>query len=212
MPDSLNLDIGKIFTFLFLTLGPMSVIRPFSVMTNSMSASGRRWTALVATVAATLSVVFAATAGTGLLNRWGVSVGSLLIAAGILLFLVAVRVIAAQYSHGPDNRDEEVTTGNASPAELGFRIAFPYEVSPYGIAVVVLVLAIRSSSDSPYPLYAILAGIMLLNGLAMLIAHRLVRSMLLSPAISIVSSVMAVLQAALGVEAVLTGLKIYGTY
>lgn len=55
-----------------------------------------------------------------------------------------------------------------------------------------------------------LGGIMLLNALVMLVAHRIARSMFLVPILLVVASVLAVLQAALGVQTVLTGLKLAG--
>ena len=79
--------------------------------------------------------------GGGMLLRWGVSSGALLIAAGIILFLVALNSIRDQYSPViPDHTPE--TTG-ASVGQAAFGIAFPYIVSPYGIAVVVLVSTTR---------------------------------------------------------------------
>jgi hypothetical protein len=52
-----------------------------------------------------------------------------------------------------------------------------------------------------------LGGIMLLNLLAMLSAQRIAGSVYLAPSMAVVGAVLAVLQAALGVQAVLTGLR-----
>ena len=46
---TLSLELGKIFTFFFLTLGPKSVIAPFASSTAALDASSRRKVALTTT-------------------------------------------------------------------------------------------------------------------------------------------------------------------
>jgi type III secretory pathway component EscR len=55
-----------------------------------------------------------------------------------------------------------------------------------------------------------LVGIMLVNTSVMLAAHRIAGSMYLVPTVAVVSSVLLVLRAALGIQAVRTGLKLAG--
>ena len=207
-PGSLSLELGKIFTFFFLTLGPKNVIAPFARKTRALDAAGQRRVAWVATGISLLSVLVAATIGVRVLDSWGISSGALLIAAGVILFLVALDAIRDRYDPParPDPPDPE-----ARPArQLAFEIAFPYIVSPYGVAVVILVLTTRPDVVSVVPILAMLAGIMLLNLVAMLNAGRIVRSTYLAPAMAVIGSVLAVLQAALGVQAILIGLRLSG--
>jgi len=60
------------------------------------------------------------------------------------------------------------------------------------------------------PVYAMLVGIMLLNFLAMLLAHSIAKSDLFAPLLAILSAVLGVLQAAFGVQAIITGLRLVG--
>lgn len=205
---TLSLGLGKVFTFFFLTLGPASVIAPFARGTATLNRSNRRHVAFATTGVALFSVLVAATIGVRVLTSWGISTGALLIAAGIILFLVALQSIRSQY-HPTDNN---VLPPSARPAihRLAFQMAFPYIVSPYGIAIVVLVLTTRPDSVPITPILAMLGGIMVLNTVVMLVAHRIAGSVYLAPTMVVVSSVLAVLQAALGVQAVLTGLKLAG--
>jgi multiple antibiotic resistance protein len=207
-PGGLTLELGKIFTFFFLTLGPKNVIAPFARKTRPLDAAGKRRVALLATGISLVSVLIAATAGVRVLHSWGISSGALLIAAGIILFLVALDAIRDRYD--PPVKSEQSDPELRPARLLAFEIAFPYIVSPYGVAVVILVLTTRPNAVSVLPILAMLGGIMLLNLLTMLNADRFVRSTYVAPAMAVVGSVLAVLQAALGIQAVLIGLRLAG--
>lgn len=206
--ETLSLGLGKIFTFFFLTLGPKAVIAPFANSTAAMDASGRRKVAVATTAISLLAVVIAATIGVRVLNKWGISTGALLVAAGVILFLVALESIRNQFEV-PDGAESTPMT-DVSVRQLGFKLAFPYVVSPYGVAVVVLVLTTRPETVPVMPILAMLGGIMLLNLAVMLNALRIATSPYVAPLMAVVGSVLAVLQAALGVQAVLAGLALAG--
>jgi multiple antibiotic resistance protein len=205
---TLSLGLGKIFTFFFLTLGPKAVIAPFARCTAALDAKSRRHVALTATGISLLAVLIAATIGVRVLNNWGISTGALLVAAGIILFLVALESIRSQYAVS-DDADSIPGAGLAVP-QLAFRLAFPYVVSPHGVAVVILVLTTRPESVPLLPILAMLGGIMILNAVVMLNAQRIAGSPYIGPIMAIVGSVLGVLQAALGVQAMLTGLGLAG--
>ncbi|MEJ2515802.1 MAG: MarC family protein [Gammaproteobacteria bacterium] len=207
----LSLGLGKIFTFFFLTLGPNRVVGPFARATASCDGASRRRIAVLATGVSLLSVVLAATIGVTVLENWGISSGALLVAAGIMLFLVAVDSIKSQYRREVPPPAED----DAKPVpamEQAFRMAFPYIVSPYGVAVVILVLTTRPESVPQAPIFAMLVGIMLLNLAAMLAARNIAGSSFVAPALAVLGSVLAVLQAALGVQAVMLGLRLAGMF
>lgn len=200
-----SLGVGKVFTFFFLTLGPKAVIAPFARSTAALNDDARRKVALTAAGISVVSVVIAATIGVRVLENWGVSEGALLVAAGVILFLVALDSIRSQYA--PEDGDGCVGSSESSVRRLAFQIAFPHIVSPYGVAVVILVLTVRPQTMDVLLVLGMLGGIMLLNLLAMLSAHRIAGSVYLAPSMAVIGSVLAVLQAALGVQAVLTGLR-----
>jgi hypothetical protein len=54
--ESLTLDLGKIFTFFFLTLGPNAVIAPFARDTATLAVAERREVALTTTAISLLAV------------------------------------------------------------------------------------------------------------------------------------------------------------
>ncbi len=205
---TLSLGLSKIFTFFFLTLGPKAVIAPFARSTAALEPGKRRQVALATTGISLLSIVIAATIGVRVLTNWGVSTGALLIAAGVILFLIALDSIREQYERG----DKEISTpgSDVSVQRLAFRLAFPFVVSPYGVAVVILVLTSRPASVPLTPILAMLGGIMLLNLFVMFAANRIANSPYIAPAFAVVGAVLGVLQAALGIQAILVGLRLAG--
>jgi multiple antibiotic resistance protein len=205
---TLTLGLSKIFTFFFLTLGPKAVIAPFARSTASLDAERRRQVAFATIGISLLSILVAATIGVRVLTNWGVSHGALMIAAGIMLFLIALNSIREQYvaeEHAPARPVNDV-----SVRHMAFRLAFPYVVSPYGVAVVILVLTSRPDFVDLTPILAMLGGIMVLNLLAMLAAHRIASSPYIAPGFAVLGAVLGVLQAALGIQAILSGLRLAG--
>ena len=205
---TLSLGLSKIFTFFFLTLGPKAVIAPFARSTATLDSSARRNVALATTGISLLSIVIAATIGVRVLTNWGISTGALLIAAGIILFLIALESIRDQYER--DDKPVAAPDGDTSVLRLAFKLAFPFVVSPYGVAVVILVLTSRPENVPITPIVAMLGGIMLLNLLVMFGANRIANSPYIAPAFAVVGAVLGVLQAALGIQAILVGLRLAG--
>ena len=101
--------LAKVFTFLFLTLGPLKIIGPFASMTRGRDAAFKRRLAVRGIVIATIALLAAATIGANILQQWGISIGSMQLTAGILLFLVALRPVLEQYETHEPRTDAEVS-------------------------------------------------------------------------------------------------------
>ncbi len=205
---TLSLGLSKIFTFFFLTLGPKAVIAPFARNTAGLDIGTRRKVAFATTGISLLSIVIASTIGVRVLNNWGISTAALLVAAGIILFLIAIESIRSQYT--PDELKPSNTFQHVSIQKTAYKLAFPYVVSPYGVAVVILVLTSRPATVPIEPILAMLGGIMVLNLVVMLNAQRIAASAYIAPIFAVIGAVLGVLQAALGVQAVLTGFRLAG--
>src|SRR5262249_49047280 len=91
------LTLSKVFIFVFLTLGPFNVVGPFANMTRGRDTAFKRRLAVEGTSIAALGLLVAATLGANALTFWGVSASALFITTGILLFLVGLRFVRAQY-------------------------------------------------------------------------------------------------------------------
>ena len=208
-PDapSIAITFGKAFTFLFLTLGPLKIIGPFAKMTRGRDRAFKRTLALQGILIATIAAFAAATIGVKVLQKWGVSVGALVVTAGVVLFLVALRQVMQQYE--PKEAMPEATPSATPPPSMALAfspLAFPTIVTPYGAAVLVLLAAV--SGGEMMPILAMAGVVLVLDLIAMLAADSIVKTPYVAPVLGIVGAVIAVLQVALGVQLVINGLRL----
>jgi multiple antibiotic resistance protein len=188
------LTLGKVFTFLFLTLGPFNVVGPFAVMTRGRDASFKRRLAFQGILIATLALFVAATLGAKTLAQWGVSTAAVFITAGILLFLVGLRFVRAQYqTFLPQAEAPRLDTIEPRVSALAFSpLAFPTIVTPYGIAVLVLAMTLPSDETlSDFHIFAVVALVLAADLLAMLAADRILNTPFVAAAFGIAGAVMA---------------------
>jgi hypothetical protein len=61
--QSVTFSLGKIFTFVFLTLGPLKLLGPFASMTRGQDAAFKRRLAVQGTMIAVIAILFASTIG-----------------------------------------------------------------------------------------------------------------------------------------------------
>ena len=211
--DTVPFSLGKVFTFLFLTLGPFNVLTPFAAMTRGRDAAFKRRLALAAFIIATFAVLIAATEGARTLQAWGISFGALQVTAGLVLFLVALQPILKQYERRVARADTSAsaTTPTSSVSSLAFSpLAFPTIVTPYGIAVVIMLLTLRPLDAGGLKILGVAVFVLALDLVAMLLADWIMKVPFIGTALGILGSVMGVLQIALGVQAVVNGLRALG--
>jgi multiple antibiotic resistance protein len=202
-------SIGKVFTFLFMTLGPFKIFGPFAAMTRGRDGAFKRRLAFEGIVIAALAMLAAATIGANTLQSWGISVGALQLAAGIVLFLIALKPVLEQYEPKTPERKEAESDNEPAPSAsaLAFSpLAFPTIVTPYGVAVLILVVTLRP--DHLPEIAGVTAFVLVLNLLAMLSADLILKTPLLGSVLGIVGAVMGLLQVALGVQVVVDALRV----
>jgi len=197
-----SLSAGQIFTFLFLTLGPIKVIGPFARITQRADlwlAHRIAWRAILFSI---FALLLAALIGESFLQRYNMPVPVLALAAGIVLFLVALQGILQQFT--PPARSE----GEPAPATVSMAItpiAFPTIVTPYGIAALIVFITISPDWRGKLAIGVILLGIMLLDLAAMLLARHLLR--FLGVFLQILGAVLGIIQVALGLQIILNSLQ-----
>jgi len=201
--------LAQVFTFLFLMLGPFKIIGPFLKITKGTDAAFTRHLALRATLFATIALLLAAIVGERSLSSYGIPVPVLALSGGIILFLVALLTILQQFtpamSHGEDSE------GQAPAPTLNMALmpmAFPTIVTPYGIAALVVFLALSPDLQTRLAIGAIVLAIMLLNLITMLMARRMppIGGVLLA----ILGAVLGIIQVALGLQIIHNSLKALG--
>ena len=205
---------GKVFTFLFLMLGPLKVIGPFVAMTAGWDGSLKRRLAFRAIAIAAVGLLAAVTLGATLLENWGVSLGAILLTAGIVLFLVALQLVMQQYAphhQGAKDADQSASPATAaSPAALAFApLAFPTIVTPYGVALLILMVTMRAGRPAIIlEIVGLAALVLALDLVAMLTADRILTTRFVRPALVILGSVLSVLQVALGVQIIIESIRL----
>src|SRR5262245_46673874 len=115
-------SVGKVFTFLFMTLGPFKIIGPFAELTRGRDRAFKRQLAFQGIIISVLAMLAAATVGANTLQSWGVSVGALQLAAGLVLFLVALKPVLEQYE--PKEPEAEAAELHNRPAPSASALAF----------------------------------------------------------------------------------------
>ena len=103
-----TVTLTEMFTFLFLMLGPIKILGPFVQLTRNDDDAFSKRLAIRAFLFSCAALVFAAFVGERSMRKYHVSVPVLAIAAGIILFLVALQTVMHQFdSSAPTHREYE---------------------------------------------------------------------------------------------------------
>lgn len=197
-----ELSLSMIFTAFMVMLGPVKIVGPFAALTSAMEEAEARRLAGKAIGYACLGGLVAAVIGQNTLRSWDISPAMLHLTAGIVLMLVAVKAVLAQYEHAPEPVMPSRHGRNLALAPL----AFPTILTPHGIAILILVLAVTASWPRQIAIVGLFFGVMLLNWLAMWSARFIVRRGGIG--LAIMGSVLAVLQIALSVKMMVESLRV----
>ncbi|HEY6823528.1 MAG TPA: MarC family protein [Steroidobacteraceae bacterium] len=195
------LGLGAIFTLFFVTLGPFKLLGPFAQETEELSPAALRGIAVRAFVVGVVAVIVGGYLGTVLAAKWNVSTPAIEIATGLILLLVAIRIVMAPYDP-PRSRSPLPP----SPMAATLRLTFPFVVTPYGIAGLIAVLDLAADGKTTASVYALLIVVMLLNLLAMLFVREITRGPVLL-ILQVLGAVLGVLQFALAIQIIIRGLR-----
>ncbi|MCF6159594.1 MAG: MarC family protein [wastewater metagenome] len=148
-----------------------------------------------ATLISTIGCLVAAFMGQRILKSLYISIPAMLFAEGIILFLVALQMVMQMYSL--PHRSE--TTPSAPALAMAVSpLSFPTIVTPYGIAILVILMTTAQDATRQVGIIAT----MVLNLLMMLFAHRILKVIGVIT-LQILVSVLGVLQVALGIEIII---------
>ena len=201
--------VAQIFTFLFLMLGPFKIIGPFAKITMGADAASTHRTALWATLFSSLALLLAAILGETFLNSYGIPLPVLALSAGLILFLVALLTILQQFTPLPSHGEEDTRPAQTPTLKMAMTpLAFPTIVTPYGIATLVVVLALSPDTQSRLIIGAIVLAIMLLNLLAMIMTRHILPVLVVL--LPILGAVLGVIQVALGLQIINNSFKSLG--
>jgi multiple antibiotic resistance protein len=196
------LSLGAIFTIFFITLGPLKLLGPFSQETRALDQAALRGIAIRVFAFGLIAVIVGGYVGTALMIKWDISVPAILIATGIIFFLVALNLVMAPYAppRGPPEPLPE------QPLVAALKLTFPLAVTPYGIAAVIAVFASITDPVARKTIYLLLVVVMLLNLLSMLFIRQIMRGPVLLT-LQVLGAVLGVLQVGLAVQIIIKALR-----
>lgn len=190
---------SQIFTFLFLTLGPFKLIAPFAKASRGLDGGARLRLAGLAVAFAAAALALAGVIGENTLDKYSIPLPILAFSGGLILFLSALLTVLHQFSDAPPGPASTAPAENVSLARLAASpLAFPAIVTPYGVAALVLFLALTPDLSGRLAIAGTAAGILALDFVAMLLTRPLLPALLI--VLPVLGAVLGVVQVALGLQ------------
>jgi multiple antibiotic resistance protein len=192
----------KVFIAIYVLVNPLEGIPVFLARTQSMASADRRIVARVAAIGVTVILLATLFAGRGILSLLGIGVGAFATAGGIIIFLVALKMIAGDISARPPEQGEDIAASAKRFALVP--LAMPLLAGP-GVICSVIVYATKGPTDQGCTLldYVILSIIIVAVGLATWAALRAadpLRRLLGETGIEVSTRISGILIAAIAVE------------
>jgi multiple antibiotic resistance protein len=194
------LGVTKLFTLFFVTLGPMKLLGPLARSTAGMTTTELRAMALRAAALALLIAIAGGFLGRALLENWEIPVFAMRLTAGLILFVVAFRLVMQPYE---PPAPPPAPGAAVDPPNL-MQVVFPMVLTPYGLAAVIVLLALSHGARRTGVIVAVLLAVMLLNLLTMTFLRPVLRTV--GPVLLVIGSVLGLLQLALSVQIIVTAL------
>lgn len=195
--------IFELFMLLLIGIGPKIALVPFLELTAGLDKPTQVAVANKSVRTAITWALILVVLGWFLMLLLHFSTGSVLVAGGIVLLLLALHMLV---SGAKEEEDHQAEHGHKDPMDMAlYPLAVPYILNPVGIAV----LVIASSRISSVIDVVILIALVLLVGLIDLLLFRNIEavSKFMDPAkMGVTEAVFGVLLAALAVELMVHGL------
>ncbi|GAA5072490.1 MarC family protein [Lysobacter panacisoli] len=201
-PRAYLISSSNIFLFFFIMLGPLKLLGPYFVQTRELPAKQARAMAWKVFALAVVAILIAGLLGRVLLRNWHIAPPVMQLAAGLIFLLVALQMVLSQYQETDSPQGESV-----EPQLL--RLVFPVTVTPYGVATVIVMMAMSADMQRSFSVLGLAIAVMALNLLAMLFVRPLMRTIGLLP-LQILGAVLGILQVGLALQLMVVALAQLG--
>jgi multiple antibiotic resistance protein len=189
---------------LFVIANPLGVVPLFMSLTNRQTAKQRIQTARVTATTVTVVLITAVFVGEALLRFFGIRMASFRVGGGILILLMAIAMLQARPSptdHTPEETEEAAMKGGVAVVPLGI----PLVAGPGAISTVIIY---ADQAATWFDTVFLVLTVLFVAG-SVWIALRLsdrVRSILGTTGINVVTRLLGLILAAVGVEFIADGL------
>ena len=195
-------DITDLIT-LWVVIDPVGTLPVFLAITAGMSAAAARRTALRATIAAFVVLLFFVVAGQALLQAMEIDLDAFQIAGSVVLFLFALTMIFGEPKAAAEERDLETSDVDRSI----YPLAIPSIASPGAMLAVVSLtdnskFNLAEQAETVAQMTLILAVTLVL----MLLASRIIK-IIGDVGASVISRVMGLILASVAVNGIVLGIK-----
>lgn len=203
-------DALTAFVTLFVIVDPVGTTPLFIALTAGAERAARRRIALQSVAVAFAVLVCFALAGEAVLGFAGISMPAFRIAGGLLLFLTALDM---QFERRTERRERRVAEEQASPDPTDdpavFPLAIPLIAGPGAIAAVILLMG-KAEGDVQGQgiVLATMAAVLALQYTLFRVSGTIARA-LGRTGVLVVTRLMGMLLAALAVQFVLDGVRVY---
>ncbi|MET0936580.1 MAG: MarC family protein [Luteibacter sp.] len=176
-PPAQVLSLAQVFTLLFVVMGPpLKTPLAYYARMQSFDSATRHTLAWKTAILATIAVLIGGFLGLALQRSWQISLPAMLLAGGVIFFLVSLRTVLEQYSPSPVPHPVPEGTVPTRPTPPGaFDLAVPMIVTPYGLAGLITLLASSHTTERTLWIVVLLIAVMVLHLLAMLFCGPIVR-------------------------------------
>jgi len=201
-----GLPPAQVFTLLFLMLGPFKIVGTYTQLTQGANKRQAQRLACRSIAFASAALLLAGFLGRTILESYRIPVPTMALTGGLILFLVALKTLLDQFQI-------QAITSQPVPAPFDpsaaiMPLAFPTIVTPYGVAALVVLMAVSPDLEARLVVGEIVVAIMLGNLLIMLLAHKILPVMRV--VLPILGAVLGVVQVALGLQIIKNALVALG--
>lgn len=198
------LALAEVFLLFFIMIGPIKAIGAYATAAHGMEP--RQWKAVAWKVfgIALVTTLVAGGIGGAMLRKWHIAPSVLQLAGGLVFLLVALQMILAQYAAPAPATASPPPAGASAPPTA--RLAFPVTLPAYGIAALIVLVAL-SGTTGRYLWIMGLAIVVLVLDLATMLFIRPIMRVVGPLPLQILGAVLGMLQVALALQLITGALR-----
>ena len=198
-------SLSRLAIILFMTIGPIKIIPVFVRITQNTSKKVRIKLAIRSFFLSTSAIFAVALSSQNILNKYNISLSALIGAAGIVLFLISIKMLLAQYD---TNENNPITTLENPLTALVSPLTFPTILTPQGIALVMISMTIAQRLDNNVDkILGLIMVVMILNLVCMLYARQIL-NFLKPTLLQVLSLILNIIQLALAISFIFSAIDL----
>ncbi|MDJ0511739.1 MAG: MarC family protein [Crocosphaera sp.] len=198
-------SLFRMAIILFMTIGPIKIIPVFVILTQKSSAKIRIKLAIRSFALSTTAILAVALSSQNILNKYNISLSALLATAGLILSLISIKMLLAQYEKTENAQNLDLENPLKS---LISPLTFPTILTPQGIAFVMISMTIAHRLDNNvHKLLGLIILVMILNLVCMLYAREIL-NFLKPTLLQVFGLTLNIIQLALGISFIFSAINL----